>query len=146
MLKFADMSKDRVLQVLKTDEQGLSESEVKVRREKYGDNQLKKGKKTSPIGLFFSQFGDVMTILLIAAACISAVIAAISGEKSDLADTAIIACIIILNAVVGTVQQYRADKAIENLKKLNSTKARVRRDGEVLEIDATELTVGDIVL
>ncbi len=51
MLKFADMSKDRVLQVLKTDEQGLSESEVKVRREKYGDNQLKKGKKTSPIGL-----------------------------------------------------------------------------------------------
>ena len=66
MLKFADMSKDRVLQVLKTDEQGLSESEVKVRREKYGDNQLKKGKKTSPIGLFFSQFGDVMTILLIA--------------------------------------------------------------------------------
>lgn len=146
MLKFADTSKDRVLQVLKTDEQGLSESEVKVRREKYGDNQLKKGKKTSPIGLFFSQFGDVMTILLIAAACVSAVIAAISGEKSDLADTAIIACIIILNAVVGTVQQYRADKAIENLKKLNSTKARVRRDGEVLEIDATELTVGDIVL
>ena len=50
MLKFADMSKDRVLQVLKTDEQGLSESEVKVRRDKYGDNQLKKGKKTSPIG------------------------------------------------------------------------------------------------
>ncbi|MCM1439102.1 MAG: cation-transporting P-type ATPase [Roseburia sp.] len=146
MLKFADVPKERALQLLKSDENGLSVGEVAARQLKYGKNELKKGKKKSVIGLFFGQFGDVMTILLIAAACISAVIAAFSGEKSDLADTAIIAAIILLNAVVGTVQQYRADKAIESLKKLSTTSARVRRDGEVMEVDATELTVGDIVL
>ena len=146
MLKFADTPKERVLQVLKTDEQGLSEEEAAERREKFGKNELNEKKRKSVIGLFFSQFGDVMTILLIGAACISAVIAFLSGDKSDLADTGIIVGIILLNAVVGTVQQYRADKAIEGLKKLNSTLAKVRRDGEVREIDATELTVGDIVL
>lgn len=146
MLKFADVPKERAMQMLKTDARGLSVDDVKARQEKFGKNELKKGKRMSVIGLFFGQFGDVMTILLIAAACISAVIAAFSGEKSDLADTAIIASIILLNAVVGTVQQYRADKAIEGLKKLNTTTARVRRNGEVAEIDATELTVGDIVL
>lgn len=146
MLKFADVSKERTLELLKSDERGLSAEEVSARRQTYGANELKKGKRTSLIGLFFSQFGDVMTILLIAAACISAVIAAFSGEKSDLVDTGIIAAIILLNAVVGTVQQYRADKAIESLKKLNSTRARVRREGEIVEVDATELTVGDVVL
>ena len=146
MLKFADVPKERALQLLKSDAGGLSADEVAARQQKFGKNELKKGKRTSVIGLFFGQFGDVMTILLIAAACISAVIAAFSGEKSDLADTAIIAVIILLNAVVGTIQQYRADKAIEGLKKLNTTTARVRRGGEVKEVDATELTVGDIVL
>lgn len=146
MLKFADVPKERALQLLKTTERGLSDEEVKSRQEKFGKNALKSGKKTSVLGLFFGQFGDVMTILLIAAACISAVIAFFSGEKHDLVDTAIIVCIILLNAVVGTVQQYRADKAIEGLKKLNSTSARVRRGGEVIEVDATELTIGDIVL
>ncbi|MDE7256799.1 MAG: HAD-IC family P-type ATPase, partial [Clostridia bacterium] len=146
MLKFADVPKERALQLLNSDAKGLSADEVSARQQKFGKNELKKGKRTSVIGLFFGQFGDVMTILLIAAACISAVIAAFSGEKSDLADTAIIAVIILLNAVVGTVQQYRADKAIEGLKKLNTTTARVRRGGEVIEVDATELTVGDIVL
>ncbi|MDE7401751.1 MAG: HAD-IC family P-type ATPase [Clostridia bacterium] len=146
MLKYTDTAKERVLEQLGSSERGISGEEVIKRQEKYGKNELKKKKRTSLIGLFFSQFGDVMTILLIAAACISAVIAFFSGEKSDLVDTAIIASIIFLNAVVGTVQQYRADKAIESLKKLNSTTARVRRDGEVMEVDATELTVGDIVL
>lgn len=146
MLKFADVPKERALQLINADKCGLASAEVLSRQQKYGKNELKKSKRTSVIGLFFGQFGDVMTILLIAAACISAVIAAFSGEKSDLADTAIIASIILLNAIVGTIQQYRADKAIENLKKLSTTTARVRRDGEVVEVDATELTVGDIVL
>lgn len=146
MLKFADVPKERALQLLNSDKNGLALSDVQTRQLKYGKNELKKGKKTSVLGLFFGQFGDVMTILLIAAACVSAVIAAFSGEKSDLADTAIIASIILLNAVVGTIQQFRADKAIESLKKLSTTTARVRRDGEVIEVDAGELTVGDIVL
>lgn len=146
MLKFADMTAESTLKALKSRERGLEIDEAEERLKKYGRNELKKKKRVSVVGLFFSQFGDVMTILLIAAAFISAVIAVISGEKSDLADTAIIAVIILLNAVVGTVQQYRADKAIEGLKKLSSATARVRRGGEITEVDATELTVGDIVL
>ncbi|MDE6557930.1 MAG: cation-translocating P-type ATPase, partial [Clostridia bacterium] len=146
MLKFADTGKDSALSQLGSSERGLSGEEVAKRQQQYGKNALKEKKRTSVVGLFFSQFGDVMTILLIAAACISAVIAFISGEKSDLADTSIIGAIIFLNAIVGTIQQYRADKAIEGLKKLSSQTARVRRDGEVIEVDATELTVGDIVL
>ncbi len=146
MLKYADMSAEQTLSKLNSGRGGLSENEAAERLKQNGLNQLKKGKKTSVAGLFFSQFGDIMTILLIAAAFISAVIAVFSGDKNDLADTAIISAIILLNAVVGTVQQYRADKAIESLKKLNSVKAKVRREGKVREIDAAELVVGDIVL
>lgn len=146
MLKYADVSSERVLDELKTDKNGLSEEEAERRLSEYGKNELKEKKKNSLVGLFFSQFGDVMTILLIAAACVSAVIAFISGEKTDLVDTGIIVSIIFLNAVVGTVQQYRADKAIENLKKLSCVTARVRRDGEAREVNASDLTVGDMVL
>ncbi len=146
MLKFADVKSGKVLEQLKSDERGLTNEEAARRLNEFGKNQLKEKKRKSIIGLFFSQFGDVMTILLIAAACISALIASFSGDVHDLVDTGIIAFIIVLNAVVGTVQQYRADKAIEGLKKLSSTRARVRRGGQVSEIDATELTVGDIVL
>jgi len=146
MLKYTDMPTGRVLEELKTSAGGLNAAEAKFRLEKYGANVLSDGKKISAVGLFFSQFCDVMTLLLIAAACISAVVAYFSGEGSDLADTAIISAIIFLNAVVGTAQQYRADKAIERLKRLNGTTCKVRRGGEVLKISAEELTLGDVVL
>lgn len=146
MLKYADVSSDRALELLKSGKEGLTEEEAERRLSKYGKNQLQGERKKSVIGLFFSQFGDVMTAMLIAAACISAIVALFSGEASDLVDTAIIAGIIFLNAVVETVQQYRADKAIEGLKKLNASTSRVRRDGQVVEVDTASLTVGDIVV
>lgn len=114
--------------------------------ERLGTNELKEGKKRTVAGLFFSQFGDLMTVLLIAAAFISAVVAVFSKSVTDLVDTAMICVIILLNAVVGTIQQYRADKAIEGLKKLNGSLATVRRDGAVKKIDSTQVVVGDIVL
>ena len=92
-----------------------------------------------------SQFGDVMTLLLVAAAAISGAIAFISRDFSDLTDTIIIIAIIALNAVVGTIQQYRADKAIESLKKLSTPTAVVVRGGKTIKIPAADLTVGDIV-
>ena len=146
MLKFADVPEKRALELLATRPSGLTREEAKARLEKYGANRLSEGKKTSVIGLFFSQFGDVMTLLLIAAAIISAVVAYFSGDVSDITDTAIIVGIILLNAVVGTVQQYRADKAIESLKKMSSSTAKVRREGEISEIPTQELVTGDIVL
>jgi len=146
MLKYADVSEKRALELLKTRASGLNREEARARLEKSGFNRLEEGKKTSVIGLFLSQFGDVMTLMLIAAAVISAVVAYFSGDISDITDTAIIIGIILLNAAVGTVQQYRADKAIEGLKKMNSATAKVRREGEILIVPAEELVEGDIVL
>ncbi len=146
MLKYADVTGKRALELLRTRDAGLNRTEAEERLKKYGKNCLKESKKTSVIGLFFSQFGDVMTLLLIAAAAISAVVAYFSGDVSDITDTAIIIGIILLNAVVGTVQQYRADKAIDGLKKLNASTAKVRREGEILTIPTEELVIGDIVL
>ena len=130
---------------LNTSEKGLTNSEAAARLKQHGLNELEKGKKAGIVKLFFSQFKDFMTVLLIIAAAVSAVIAFISKDTNDLTDTFIILAIIFLNAVVGTVQQFRADKAIENLKKLSSGTVKVMRDGEFKEIDSTLVTVGDIV-
>ncbi len=125
---------------------GLSTAEAEKRLKEHGLNQLEKGKKSGIIRLFFSQFADFMTVLLIIAAAVSSVIAFISQDTNDLTDTFIILSIIFMNAVVGTVQQYRADKAIENLKKLSSGTVKVMRDGEAVALDSTQITVGDVVM
>ena len=136
----------QVLKELGVDKGGLSEAEAAKRQQQYGKNVIEKGKSTGILRLFFSQFSDFMTILLIAAAVVSGVIAAISKDVNDLTDTIIILSIILLNSVVGTVQQYRADKAIENLKKLSASTCKVRRGGAEKVIQCEDLTVGDIVL
>ncbi len=136
----------QTLKTLKTSKEGLSGQEAQSRLKSYGKNELEKGKRTGIVKLFFSQFKDFMTLLLIVAAAVSAVIAFISKDSRDLTDTFIILVIIFMNAIVGTVQQFRADKAIENLKKLSSCQVKVRRDGKEITVDSTEITVGDIVL
>ena len=135
----------QVFKTLNTSENGLSSEEAAERLKKHGLNELDKGKKSGIIKLFFSQFKDFMTVLLIIAAAVSAVIAFISKDRNDLTDTFIILAIILMNAVVGTVQQFRADKAIENLKKLSAGTAKVMRDGSVTEVDNTQITVGDVL-
>lgn len=146
MANYCFEESSQVLTRLSTSLNGLSASEAAARLEKYGKNELERGKKSGPLKLFFAQFKDFMTLLLIAAAAVSGVIAFLSKDKNDLTDTVIILAIIFLNAVVGTIQQYRADKAIENLKKLSASTCKVRRAGRELVIPNEELTVGDIVL
>ncbi|MDE7330116.1 MAG: calcium-translocating P-type ATPase, PMCA-type, partial [Clostridia bacterium] len=136
----------QTLNKLKTSPNGLSAAEAKARLEKYGLNELEKGKSSGIVKLFFAQFKDFMTILLIAAAAVSGLIAFLSKDKNDLTDTFIILAIIFLNAIVGAIQQYRADKAIENLKKLSAGTCKVRRERKEYVIPCEELTVGDIVL
>ena len=126
-------------------EGGLTEAEAARRLSLNGPNALKAEKKKSKIGLFFAQFKDLMTIILICAAFLSAVLAFVTKDKSELADTGILLFIILLNAIVGFLQQYRADAAIENLKKLSVCEAKVIRGGKVVKINAEELVVGDIV-
>lgn len=138
-------SAGQVLSRLNSSPIGISGHEAGLRLQRFGTNSLGRDGRTGFLRLFIGQFKDVMTLLLIAAAAVTAVIAFISGDRADLTDTFIILFIILLNAVVGTVQQYRADRAIENLKKLSACIVKCRRDGADCEIDSTCLVPGDVI-
>ncbi len=139
------LKKDEVLKSVFSSEGGLSSQEAQKRLKERGRNALKEGKKKSKIGIFFAQFKDLMTIILVLAAFLSGVLAFVTGDKSELADTGILLFIILLNAFVGFLQQYRADNAIAKLKQMSVTKAKVVRDGKIEVIDAEEVVVGDVV-
>ena len=139
------LTKTEALKALKSSEGGLSQEEAVRRLEKFGKNELKEGKRRSIPVLFFAQFKDLMTLILVAAAVLSGVLAYVTGDKSELTDTAILLFIIVLNAAVGVVQQYRADSAILKLKKLSTATAKAVRGGRVHVIPAAELVPGDIV-
>ncbi|MDD5417951.1 MAG: calcium-translocating P-type ATPase, SERCA-type [Candidatus Nanoarchaeia archaeon] len=125
--------------MLKTSEKGLSDKEAVARLEKYGKNVLKEGKKTTPLKIFLSQFKSVMIWVLIVAALIS-------GFVGELIDTIAIISIVVINAILGFVQEYRAEKSIEAIKKMTAPKAIVVREGIEKEIDARELVPGDVIV
>ncbi len=134
-----------VMERLACGEGGLTPQEAERRLARNGRNALEEGKKKSKLLLFFAQFADLMTIILIAAAVLSAVLAFVTGDRSELADTGILLFVILLNAVVGFLQQYRADAAIEKLKKLSACEAKAVRGGKVVRIDAELLVAGDVI-
>lgn len=123
---------------------GLAEGEISIRREKYGENKLEEKKKESIIIRFIKQFNDFMIIILIIASIISAITSYLQGEN-DYIDSIIIIAIVILNAIMGLVQEARAEKSIESLKKLTPQIAKTIRDGKLREINAEELVPGDII-
>ncbi|WP_199798433.1 calcium-translocating P-type ATPase, PMCA-type [Clostridium fermenticellae] len=118
---------------------GLSQKEAERRLQKYGSNTLQKKKKISPIKIFISQFNDFITWVLIAATIISGFM----GEK---ADCITILIIVIMNAILGFVQEYRTERSLEALKKMSSPTAKVIRDGFVKVINTEELVIGDLVI
>ncbi|MBI2135702.1 calcium-translocating P-type ATPase, SERCA-type [Candidatus Woesearchaeota archaeon] len=118
---------------------GLTSTEVSSRLQKYGLNVLKAKKAISPFEIFVAQFKSFVVGILLVAVIISVVL----GEYLD---SAVIGAILVLNAVLGFVQEYKAGKAIEALKKLGSIKAKVLRDGKEVEVDASELVPGDILI
>jgi P-type Ca2+ transporter type 2C len=118
---------------------GLSKEEVNARLEKYGENKLKGKPKKSLISLFFAQLQDMLIYVLLGAAVITVVI----GEYVD---AIIILLVVVLNAVIGVIQEYKAGKAIEALQKMTTPKALIRRDGEVREINSEEIVPGDIIV
>ena len=137
--------KQDALKTLNSTEGGLSEEEAERRLAAFGKNELKEGKRRSIPALFFAQFKDLMTLILVAAAVLSGVLAYVTGDRSELTDTAILLFIIVLNAAVGVVQQYRADSAIEKLRKLSTATAKVVRGGRVRLLPAALLVPGDVV-
>ena len=115
--------------------QGLSSAEAEKRKQKYGENRLKNQKQKSVAGLFFEQLNDPLIYILLVAIAVSLFL----GEAGD---AGIIAAVILLNAVVGVIQEGKARAAIEALQKLSSPRALVRRDGKEREIASAQLVVG----
>lgn len=140
MKKCYQQSIDEVVQHSKTDLKiGLSSPEVKKRLNEVGFNQLEEKKGRTPWDMFLGQFKDVLVLILL----ISALVSFILGEVSD---AIVIAIILILNATLGVVQEYKAEKSLAALKKMTTSNALVIRDGKQARIEATQLVPGDVVL
>jgi len=118
--------------------QGLTAPIAAEKLLQVGPNQLQEGKKKTIVGIFFGQFKDVMIVILLTAAIVSGII-------GDLKDTIVILIIVFLNAIVGFIQEYRAEKAMDALKQMAITQAKVLRDGKVTFLSAVELVPGDVV-
>ena len=140
-----DKSTEEVARRLKTNVKiGLAETEVEKRKLEFGKNKLEEKKKESLFIKFIKQFNDFMIIILILASIVSAVVSKMQGEN-DYIDSIIIIAIVILNAIMGLVQEEKAEKSIESLKKMTPEMAKVIRDGRIEEINAEELVPGDII-
>lgn len=127
MKQYYLQTKAKVLEELKTGSGGLSSQQAKDNLTKYGKNALIEGKKKTTLQVFLEQFKDLMVIILI----IAAVISAFTGE---LESTLVIIAVLILNAILGTVQHIKAEKSLESLKSLSSPSAKVLRDGKRLKL------------
>lgn len=126
-----------VMTELSTDLNGLSESQVSINRKKYGSNKIEEKKKKSVFEIFIDQFKDLLVIILI----IAAIISMITGSYES---TAVIISVLILNAVLGTVQYIKAEQSLKSLKSMSSPNAKVIRNGHKIEVPAENLVVGDI--
>ena len=131
---------------LKTDTiKGLTEEEANRRQEKYGENKLKDKNKESIVVRFLKQFNDFMIIILIIASAVSAIVSYIQGEN-DYFDSIIIIAIVVLNAIMGLVQEEKAEKSIEALKQMTPQLAKVIRNMNVMQINAEDLVPGDVII
>ena len=137
---------DSVLKELETDSQiGLDSSDIVYLLVEHGENKLKEKKKKTNLQRFLDQFKDVMILILIVAAIISFVIACVEGNPKEFFEPALILLIVIMNAIMGVMQESKAEKALDALKSLSAPHARVIRDGEESVIDASQLVPGDII-
>ncbi|MBK9533428.1 MAG: cation-translocating P-type ATPase [Chitinophagaceae bacterium] len=133
------LSIPELFELLGINRQGLSTVAAAEKLDQIGPNELQEGKRKSIAGMFFGQFKDVMILILLSAAVIS-------GFIGDLTDTIVILVIVLLNALVGFFQEYRAEKAMQALKQMAVTQARVLRDGSSSWLPASSLVPGDVVL
>ncbi len=139
-------SKEQLLQTLQTSEtNGLSAGQAQERLEKYGENKLREKKKKTNLQRFLNQFKDVMILILLIAAVISFVIACIEKDPVEFFEPVLILLIVVLNALMGMLQESKAEKALDALKNMSAPHARVLRDGKEQIIEATQLVPGDII-
>jgi len=139
VMNWYSISVDETLKQTGSKPEGLDDATVQRKLAEHGKNELKAKKKKSPLVIFFRQFTDVMILVLIIAAIVSSFI----GEFSD---TIVIIVIVLLNAIIGFIQEYRAEKAMDALKKMSAPSSHVIRNGKEVELPSVELVPGDIVL
>jgi Ca2+-transporting ATPase len=136
--KFYGKSTAEVLDILKTSHKGLNDSEVEKRRQKYGYNELQEGHKKNIFQIFLEQFKDLLIMILILAALVSIFLG--NGESA-----LVIFAVVVLNSILGTLQQIKAEKSLKSLKALSAPTAKVLRNEVQVEIPSREVTVGDIL-
>lgn len=141
-----NLSLDEIYKKYNTTDVGLSHEEADARLKRNGENAIAEGKPKSWMQRFFSQMKDLMIIVLLVAAGISAILAIARGEYTELIDAGIILLIVVLNAIMGTVQESKADEAMRELTRMNKPYAKVMRGGEVTMVKCEDLVVGDLVI
>ena len=137
--KWHSTAKEEVLEILKSSELGLDEKEVKLRQEKYGKNELPKGKTPSLLKIFIEKLLDPIVLLLVVAMIFSILI-------KENTDAIAIAFIILVDLILGTFQEWKANKNVETLKKLIEIRTKTIRSGKEIEVYSSDIVPGDIVL
>lgn len=138
--------KEELRRKFKTDfERGIKQGEAEARLEVYGKNILKQEKKENLIVKFIKQFNDFMILILIAAAAISAVMAKLEGT-GDYVESIIIIAIVVFNALMGVIQENKAEKSLEALRKMAAPTSKVIRDGQQITVKGEDIVPGDIVI
>ena len=143
---FHDIALGEVLKELRSNlNTGLTEGQVKKAKEVYGENRLVESDKETIFKKFIKQFNDFMIIVLIIASLVSTIMTYIQGTN-DYLDSIIIIFIVILNAFLGVLQEAKAEKSLQALKKMTMPTVKVKRDGKVKSISSTELVPGDYII
>ena len=145
MSKFYNQSTEEVLKDLNTTAEGLNTQEAQKRLGQYGPNKLKEAEKPSLLQRFFNQLKDPMLIILLIAAGVSALTGMLAGE-SEWAEVIIILAVVLLNAILGVIQESKAEAAIEALQTMTAATCKVLRDGKTVALHSDELVPGDVVL
>ena len=140
-----NVSIEEVFKKLQTSQHGLSMEEANKRLKLDGKNEIEKAKKQSFIKCFLKQFLNIMVAILLVSAVVSLVVAMVNKEYSDLFEGLVILFIVVMNALIGVFQEYKAQACIDELQKYNKTNVKVLRGGIVVNVDSTELVCGDIV-
>ena len=138
-------SQEELLKELRTSAAGLSSQEARQRLERYGENKLAEKRKKTNLQRFLDQFKDVMILILLLAAAVSFVVACFGHDPMEFFEPVLILLIVVLNALLGMMQESKAEKAMDALKNMSAPHARVLRDGKEQVIDAAQLVPGDII-
>lgn len=139
MKVFYQMPYEEVVKQINSQITGLSNKDIPKQRETYGSNQLEESKSVSPVIIFLSQFKDFLVIILMVAAAVSAIM-------GKLESTLVIIAVLILNALLGTIQHIKAEQSLKSLKALSAPSSKVLREGHLTEIPSAEVVVGDILI